>query len=188
MRCLFSPLVIQSRETSSGYRFVRCKGSRDQLFLLVPLEEAVTHVGLSNPSPRWTISQRSLREVRGSGAGRNTTTKEDSSLLRLRYHLGAASWPTAELRFPLQPIVLGYQRGRWIVPTRRGHTAVFPRRYWSTRRMSLAPSLLPPLPRRMPSEVPEPYAPAGACSFVRHNTSRHLHKCQRSELLSVYPT
>ena len=136
---------------------------------------------------RLTIFRESLRGVHESAAERNTTTKENSTLVRWRCQIFAASWPIAKHRVPLRPAVLEYQGSRQISPIRRDHMSLFLKKCSSTRKGSLASWLLLPLRRHTPSEAPEPCARAGTCSFLRDHRPTHPRKCRRLEFLLVCP-
>ena len=134
------------------------------------------------------ISRRWLRGVREFAEERNTTAMGDCTLVGLRYQQCAANPPTAEP--PVQPRLLVPEcpRGRQILPIRLGHTAIFPRRYLPKQRMPLTFSLRHPFGRHTLSEVPEPSARVGACSFVRDRRSTPPQARPRAEPLSVYPS
>ena len=136
---------------------------------------------------RLTISRKWLRGVPESAAERNTTTKENSTLVRSRCQIFGASWPIAKHRVPLRPIVLEYRCSRQISPIRRDHTSLFLRKCSSTRKGSLAFSLLLPLRRHKPSEVPEPCARAETRSFLRDRRSTRPRKYPRLEFLPACP-
>ena len=128
---------------------------------------------------RLTIFRELLRGVHESAAERNTTTKENSTLVRSRCQIFGASWPIAKHRVPLRPAVLEYQGSRQISPIRRDHTSLFLRKCSSTRKGSLASSLLLPFRRHTPSAAPEPCALAETCSFLRDRRPTHRRKCLR---------
>ncbi len=107
--------------------------------------------------------------------------------MRSRCQIFGASWPIAKHRVPLRPAVLEYQGSRQISPIRRDHMSLFLRKCSSTRKGSLASSLLLPLRRHTPSEAPEPCALAGTCSFLRDRRPTHPRICRRLKFLLVCP-
>jgi hypothetical protein len=136
---------------------------------------------------RLAIFREWLRGVHESAAERNTTTREESTVVGLRYQIFGASWPNAKHRVPLRPIVPEYQGSRQISPIRRDHMSLFLRKCSSTRKGSLASSLLLPFLRHTPSAAPEPCALAGTCSVLRDRRPTHPRKCLRLEFLLVCP-
>ncbi len=65
--------------------------------------------------------------------------------------------------------------------------SLFLRKCSSTRKGSLASSLLLPLRRHTPSAAPEPCVRAGTCSFLRDRRTTHPRICRRLEFLLVCP-
>ena len=126
---------------------------------------------------RMSISRQWLRGVHESVVKRNTTTREDSTGVELRYQRFEASWPIAEHRVVLRPIVLEYRCSRQISPIRRDHISPYLRKCSPTRKKSLASSLLLPFRRHMLSAAPALCALAGLCSLRRDRRSRHPQKC-----------
>ena len=136
---------------------------------------------------RLTISQEWLRGVHESGAERNTTTKEESTVVGSRYQILGASSPIAKHRVPLRPIVLEYQCSRQISRIRRDHMSFFLRKCRPMLTRPLASSRLLPFRRHTPSAASEPCALTGTCSFLRDRRSTHPRKCRRLEFLLTCP-
>jgi hypothetical protein len=78
---------------------------------------------------------------------------------------------------------------RWKLDSRitRDHMSLFLRKCSSTRKESLASSLLLPLRQHTPSEAPKPCVRAETCSFLRDRRPTHPRICRRLVFLLVCP-